>query len=283
MAFRRCRSSSPAASSRRAAATASCASSRASIAFAAFLVFFEIRHWLQGGDPFAATSDHLELGLMATAGLAFAIVMVRAQARRPDVVYDVSSRLFGALTCVVCIAGLGVVANPLWSDEEVIGGAIFNSLMLAYLLPAILAAALAYVSWGVRPQWYVRTAGAVALALQLLYTLLEIRRIFQGPAVDASLETSQGELWTYSIALLVIGVAILAVGFLRDSRPLRLLSAGYIIAAILKVFLIDLANLQGVTRALSFIGLGLALVGIGLTYQKLLARRAGPIPAPPGP
>ncbi|HJW78970.1 MAG TPA: DUF2339 domain-containing protein [Beijerinckiaceae bacterium] len=252
-----------------------------SIAFAAFLVFFEIRHWLQGGDPFAVTSDHLELGLMATAGLAFAIVMVRAQARRPDVVYDVASRLFGALTCVVCIAGLGGVANPLWSDEEVIGGAIFNSLMLAYLLPAILAAALAYFSWGVRPQWYVRTAGGVALALQLLYTLLEIRRIFQGPAIDASLETSQGELWTYSIALLVIGVAILAVGFLRDSRPLRLLSAGYIIAAILKVFLIDLANLQGVTRALSFIGLGLALVGIGLTYQKLLARRAGPIPAPP--
>jgi uncharacterized membrane protein len=247
-----------------------------SIAFAAFLVFFEIRHWLQGGDPFAATSDHLELGLMVTAGLAFAIVMVRAQARRPDVVYDVASRLFGALTCVVCIAGLGVVANPLWSDEEVIGGAIFNSLMLAYLLPAILAAALAYFSWGVRPQWYVRTAGGVALALQLLYTLLEIRRIFQGPAIDASLETSQGELWTYSIALLVIGVAILAVGFLRDSRPLRLLSAGYIIAAILKVFLIDLANLQGVTRALSFIGLGLALVGIGLTYQKLRLATAAP-------
>ena len=168
-----------------------------SIAFAAFLVFFEIRHWLQGGDPFAVTSDHLELGLMATAGLAFAIVMVRAQARRPDVVYDVASRLFGALTCVVCIAGLGGVANPLWSDEEVIGGAIFNSLMLAYLLPAILAAALAYFSWGVRPQWYVRTAGGVALALQLLYTLLEIRRIFQGPAIDASLETSQGELWTF--------------------------------------------------------------------------------------
>ena len=129
---------------------------------------------------------------MATAGLAFAIVMVRAQARRPDVVYDVASRLFGALTCVVCIAGLGVVANPLWSDEEVIGGAIFNSLMLAYLLPAILAAALAYFSWGVRPQWYVRTAGGVALALQLLYTLLEIRRIFQGPAIDACARDEPG-------------------------------------------------------------------------------------------
>jgi uncharacterized membrane protein len=251
-----------------------------SIAFAAFLVFFEIRHWLQDGDPFAATSDHLELGLMATAGLAFAIVMVRAQSRRPDPVYDIASLLFGAMTAATCVLGLGMVANPLWSGEDVIGGAVFNSLLLAYLLPAILAAALAYVARGVRPEWYVRTAAGVALALQLLYTLVEIRRIFQGPSIGVWLETSQGELWTYSIALLIIGVAILAVGFLRDSRPLRLLSAGYIIAAVVKVFLIDLSNLQGVTRALSFIGLGLALVGIGLTYQKLLARR-GPVAEPP--
>jgi uncharacterized membrane protein len=64
---------------------------------------------------------------------------------------------------------------------------------------------------------------------------------------------------------------------------LRLLSAGYIILAVLKVFIIDLGNLQGVTRALSFIGLGLALVGIGLAYQKLLARRSVPPAAPAAP
>jgi uncharacterized membrane protein len=36
---------------------------------------------------------------------------------------------------------------------------------------------------------------------------------------------------------------------------------------------LDLANLEGVMRALSFIGLGLVLIGIGLVYQRLLARR----------
>ena len=128
-----------------------------------------------------------------------------------------------------------------------------------------------------------QAAGALALALHLLYTVLEIRRIFQGPSIDLSLPTGQGEMWTYSIALLAIGVVILALGFLRDSRMLRLLSAGYIILAVLKVFIIDLGNLQGVTRALSFIGLGLALVGIGLAYQKLLARRAVPPAAPEAP
>ena len=54
-----------------------------SIALAALLVYFELRHWLNGGDLFAETSDHLEMGLIATAGLAFSLVMVRAQARRP--------------------------------------------------------------------------------------------------------------------------------------------------------------------------------------------------------
>jgi len=36
-----------------------------------------------------------------------------------------------------------------------------------------------------------------------------------------------------------------------------------------KVFLIDMAGLTGVWRALSFIGLGLVLVGIGYLYQRL--------------
>ena len=37
-----------------------------------------------------------------------------------------------------------------------------------------------------------------------------------------------------------------------------------------KVFLVDMAGLTGVFRALSFIGLGLVLVGIGWLYQRLL-------------
>jgi uncharacterized membrane protein len=75
------------------------------------------------------------------------------------------------------------------------------------------------------------------------------------------------------LALLAIGVVLLAIGILRDSRMARLVSVAYIVAAVLKVFILDLANLEGVMRALSFIGLGLVLVAIGFAYQKLLARR----------
>jgi uncharacterized membrane protein len=62
-----------------------------------------------------------------------------------------------------------------------------------------------------------------------------------------------------------------------------LASAGYIIAAVIKVFLVDLSNLEGVMQALSFIGLGLTLVGIGLAYQRLLVRHPIAPVDPPEP
>ena len=43
--------------------------------------------------------------------------------------------------------------------------------------------------------------------------------------------------------------------------------------SVAKAFLIDMSNLEGVLRALSFIGLGAVLIGIGLFYQKILTRK----------
>ena len=57
-------------------------------------------------------------------------------------------------------------------------------------------------------------------------------------------------------------------GVWRVSREARYASAFFIIATTLKVFIYDFAGLEGVLRALSFIGLGVALIGIGLVYQK---------------
>jgi uncharacterized membrane protein len=45
-----------------------------------------------------------------------------------------------------------------------------------------------------------------------------------------------------------------------------------VLAAALKIFLYDLSDLEGLMRALTFIGLGVVLIGIGLVYQKLVFR-----------
>jgi uncharacterized membrane protein len=47
-------------------------------------------------------------------------------------------------------------------------------------------------------------------------------------------------------------------------------SAAVVILTVLKVFLVDMHGLTGFYQALSFIGLGVALLGIGWLYQRLL-------------
>ncbi|NJL09091.1 MAG: DUF2339 domain-containing protein, partial [Methylacidiphilales bacterium] len=68
----------------------------------------------------------------------------------------------------------------------------------------------------------------------------------------------------------------------RGSRSARAASAGLITLAVLKVFLSDMADLEGMLRALSFIGLGVVLVGIGWLYQRLLLRRVPQTETGPG-
>jgi uncharacterized membrane protein len=59
------------------------------------------------------------------------------------------------------------------------------------------------------------------------------------------------------------------------------LALGVIALTIAKVFIIDTASISGIFRALSVIGLGVVLLGIGWLYQRLLYPRAPGTVAPP--
>jgi uncharacterized membrane protein len=145
------------------------------------------------------------------------------------------------------IAGLLVIRdNPWWTPVDV-GGPVFNLVMLGYLVPAVLIVILAWVTRETRPRWYHAIAIATATGLGLLYLLLATARPFRGPVLGLG-PIGESEQNAYSAVTLAYGVALL-IG---------------------KVFLVDLAGLSGPFRALSFIGLGLALVGIGWLYQRLL-------------
>jgi uncharacterized membrane protein len=244
-----------------------------SIVFATFLVFFQIRHALHGGDPLWAGFGLLDAGLIATESLVFAVLLTRLDLRRNDPVYREGSLLFKIASFALSAVGLLLFENPFFTDDPVPGGTVFNALILAYLLPSLLAAVLAFVERDAKPRFYALASAILSLVLQGAYVALEIRRVFQGPRLGIWRGFTQGEQWSYSVALLAIGIALLGFGLLRDNRFARLASAVYLVAAVLKVFIVDLANLEGVMRALSFIGLGLVLIGIGLVYQRLLAQR----------
>ena len=136
----------------------------------------------------------------------------------------------------------------------------------------MLAGALAVVTRDTRPYWYSRTAAATALALALAYLSLEIRTLFHGPVLTEG-ATSDAEQYSYSAVWLLFGVALLAAGIFLRSLPLRAASAAVVVLTVLKVFLIDMSGLTGIYRALSFLGLGAVLIGIGWFYQRLLFPR----------
>ena len=383
------------------------------ILFSAFLVFFEIRHMMNGGDPYARGSGLAEQALMTLSSLGFALVLTRLDAGRANIVFRIASLAAGAIGMALGAVSLLLRYNPYLDGIPVEGGLIVNALILAYLLPALLAGALAVFARSRRPTWYWGGAGALAtlfaaayLLLQLrlffhgasigfdegftlselgldtslclalaigldvapttrrfangtatnalfgasvgigvaglcgfenplftnepiaggvalnallvayalpalltmilarrvrrtpigalagaaslaailwlfAYVSLETRRAFEGAAIGLDRWPGDGEWYAYSAVWLALGLALLAYGVWRGSREARYASAFFVIATTLKVFLFDLAGLEGVLRALSFMGLGAALIGVGLVYQKLVFARTAPTSGKP--
>jgi uncharacterized membrane protein len=204
-----------------------------------------------------------------------AIGLERLRRVTNSVVHDVAARIIAVLALAAIVLGLFLGENPLFTGAPV-GGRFVNLILLGYGLPAALAAALALVVRGVRPQYYSAAAAVTAVALAIANLSLEVRTLFQGEVLDRGATTS-AEQYTYSAVWLAFGVVLLAVGVWLRSQPVRFASAAVVILTVLKVFLVDMHDLSGIYQGLSFIGLGIVLLGIGWLYQRLLfPRRAGP-------
>jgi uncharacterized membrane protein len=249
------------------------------VLFAALLAFFQIRHALNGGDPLAPTSGHVEQGLFALTGIGFAAVLIRMDLARGNPVFRAASLIFAMISAAVAAVGLGLGENPLFTGEPVRGPVLFSTLLLAYLLPGLAALVLARIARGVRPDWYVAGAAMLAALLVFGYVTLEVRHAYQGERLWIGQSTSAPEVWSYSVAWLALGLLLLGYGLVRGSREARLASCGLVVLSVLKVFLYDLTGIEGFWRAFSVICLGAVLIGIGLVYQKLVFARPQ---APPG-
>jgi uncharacterized membrane protein len=246
----------------------------AAILFTVLLVFMEIRHAVNGGDIYRNYADLTEVALQVCAALAMAIGLERLRIRTGSMVHNMAAILLTLFAGAASVIGLMMLQTPiLWPID--VGGVFFNLLLLGYALPAVLALLLSYAVAGRRPPSYANTIAAGALVLALTYVTFEIRRLYHGPVLTRG-PTTGVEQYTYSIAWLAFGVALLGIGVLANSQRARLASAVVIALTILKAFLIDMSTLTGVYRALSFMCLGLVLVAIGWLYQRILFRRQRP-------
>jgi uncharacterized membrane protein len=246
----------------------------AAILFTVLFAVLQIRHFMTNGEVFRNSTGLAEVALQVCVGLALTIGLERLRLRTRSIVHDFGTLVIAALTLVAIVLGLCLAENPLFTGRPV-GGLFFNLILLGYGIPAVLCAVVGLTARGLRPQPYSAVAAVTAVVLAILYLSLQVTRFYHGPVLTVG-PTTDAEQYTYSAVWLTFGVALLAVGVLVRSQPVRFASAAVVILTVLKVFLADMAGLTGIYQSLSFIGLGVVLLGIGWFYQRLLFPRRPP-------
>ena len=239
-----------------------------SVVFSVLLVTLELWHAL-GDRPLRFVLDDFDLNAVeAAAWLAMAgWVLYLGERRGRAVLRSSGTIMFGAAT-IFAVGWQAIILSPVapYIGAPVGGWFPFNSLLLAYALPAALYRAIGLYRLGPRPVW--RTAQVLAAGFAFLWVTLEIRHFFHGERLNQGL-TGETEWYAYSAAWLAFASAGLAAALAWRSLWLRRAALLGVSLVIGKVFLSDMADLSGALRALSFIGLGAVLVGIGYAYRRL--------------
>lgn len=151
--------------------------------------------------------------------------------------------------------------NPVFIDQAVGGIPLLNAAVLHLGLAA-------FWFWTLTPRW----SRALAAALTIAALLAAVRQSVHGSILTGGITTAENG--GYSAALLACALIWLWRGITAAKHDLRVAGLALLTAVTLKVFLIDAAALDGLLRILSFLGLGLALIGIGWAYSRFLGRGA---------
>ena len=231
----------------------------------------EVRSVLQRDSMDVPEAAFMERAFYVLIWGAFALGAPWVARTRQHIVALWAWRIVGALAAAVALVVQTLIANPVFGGADLGGLPIFNGLFLAYAMPAAMAALARYWVDGVESDRRVgQAAAAIALILAFAYVSFEVRHWFDSKFERGGFDADGIELYAYSIVWLLFGTAVLALGFLRHAPPLR--HAGMIMVCIVvaKVFLIDMAGLQGLLRVLSFLGLGAALMGMGYAYRRFV-------------
>ncbi|MFO7528919.1 MAG: DUF2339 domain-containing protein [Marinobacter sp.] len=232
----------------------------------------ELRYWLYDGDIFTREYSLTEATINTLLWGALSLTyLYRARASESLAwLYRLFSRILLGLSCLSYLA-LVTVHNP-WLGGSVISATpVFNMLLPAYGGPVLLALVVSRLpGFGSRlvSRWF--AAGSF-----FLFTALEIRQLWRGSDMALVSGVSEGELYTYSVVGMLYAIA--AILYSGVNHSLRLYKAGMALLGLViaKIFLIDMAGLQGFWRVAAFMGLGLALLGLAWLYRRT-PRARGP-------
>ena len=248
--------------------------------------------WIEAEVGAGYVDTHWSLGLNAGIWLGLALAQVQRTQGGTKALLD---RLRWMLAGVFALLGGGALlgalteANPLLvsgATNFVFGPIVINTLAAAYVVPALvlLGGAWRLVQIDRRLRAALMAAGGALLAFWAFAT---IRHFWQGDeGMRLSNGISQPEQYTYTMVLLVTGAALFYQSLARRSALLRKAGLVVIGLAVAKVFLIDVTDLDGLTRVFSLLVLGLALAALAWLNRWAQDRdraEATPPPMQPAP
>jgi uncharacterized membrane protein len=121
-----------------------------------------------------------------------------------------------------------------------------------------------------------QSAAGVAVALLLICGTLEVDQVFSLASMRQSLSHPDlAEHVAMSIFWSIYAVACLAAGFWKRVANLRYFALALLALTLLKVVVVDLSHAEYGYRVLSFIGLGLLLLGTSVMYGKVSPKLLG--------
>jgi len=242
-------------------------------AAAAAYVWFKQAFGLAQGDDFVARGL-LERTIVTQALFLSGWLLGAAIVRPPRVAQD-AVRLAGTILTAIAAARLIwfdiLLFNPALVAQWVGTVPVLNLILPAYLLSAFwLYAARRRAEAATRSGFWL----AAFLAALIAGTALMVRQAFQGPILTSA-DMPIAEFYGYSLAGLAVAIGLIVAGVRLPDKALRLAGLLLLTATIVKVFLIDASELEGLLRILSFLGLGIALIGIGRLYGPVLRAERG--------
>ncbi|MBL4874047.1 MAG: DUF2339 domain-containing protein [Rhodobacteraceae bacterium] len=231
----------------------------------AFLTILLIRYF----RVFDVRSEFVEVSLVGSIWLIWSanqLYRLRggAELRRTRIILASSYGVAGLGSLAVAL----LVVNPLFDWSATVSGPyVLDSLAAAYLLPALLLAAVALRVTHL-PLSLRKILGAASAALGAFYVGTEIRRWWQGDtlAVNGVLD---GELYSYTVAMMLAAAILLVLAFMRQSATLRRFALVAVGLTVAKVYLLDMSGLDGLLRVVSFLVFGLVLIAMAWVNRIL--------------
>lgn len=235
----------------------------------ALFITTETSYQLVGHYPQPMSLSFYEQVLLSCNWLALGCVYLYRSysAGQLETLYRIAGFVLVGLASVLLMS-TALYENPLLIRLYMGEMPLFNWVLFTWCVPSVLTLWLATLVKPLNAE-----LSQVILGLSGLLAVLAIngliRQYWQGPFIYLDKATSDAELYSYSIIWLLLGALVVIAGHLKQQSLVQKVGLGILGAVIVKVFLIDMANLTGLLKAVSFIGLGLSLVGLSWLFQKL--------------